>query len=203
MKRTIYLARQGKVFGPISETEWKALEASARHTEYSWIWREGATQWEALDAAPEPIAEGFKGEPIRTAAEPTRPAPAPAYQAPAYQSPAYQPAPPPLMESGPSPMQLGFKAPHGRDIPVVGHNFRQVIGGVLGHLTASGCEFRTEDHGFAPSFVPQSAILLNLLEGSSGHLMNVPARVCGVSRTRDGWIYQLRWEENTQLLYAS
>ena len=41
----------------------------------------------------------------------------------------------------------------------------------------------------------RSAIILNLLDAKSGHLMNVSARVLGVTRSQNGWVYRCRWEQ--------
>ena len=177
-KKAVYLARFGKVHGPFTDQELESFQANGKIHEFTWIWDLGAQNWRPLDPPPAAL---FDSQPA--AAQPVD-----------YST--YRQPPAASAASGPSPMDLGFPATRGQ-VPVVCHNFRQVVSGLAHRMTATGCELRTTDGHFSPAFVSRSSVILNLLDDESGKLMNVEGRVCGVSRTGDGWIYQVRWEQRS------
>ena len=184
MKKTVYLAKFGKVYGPITEAEAQALHSSGKILEFSWIWDGNARAWQALDPAPAPLTEGEWADRVPS---------------PVETKPLAQVIPMPIVTTGPSPTDLGFELAKGAEVPVIGYNARQLISGTIAQFTSVGCEFKTQDQSYSPTFVVRAPIILNLLEPKSGKLMNVTARVSGVVRKPDGWIYQVRWDERTNL----
>jgi hypothetical protein len=176
MKKTVYLARFGKVHGPFSDEELASFQASGKIHEYTWMWNHSANAWRSLDPAPAPLFEAQEDPTANlVAAKHSEPAPT---------------------AHGPSPMDSGFPATRGQ-VPVVCHNFRQVISGFVQRMTATGCELNTTDDHLSPTFVNRAAVILNLLDGDSGKLMNVAGRVCNVERTKTGWTYQVRWDDRS------
>ena len=187
MKKVIYLARFGKVHGPFSDTEIESFQANGKMLEFTWIWDYGTQAWRSLDPAPAPLFDA-------PAATQDQQVPAQEYRTAV---PVHQPTGP----TGPSPAELGFPASKG-DVPVICHNFRQVVSGFAQKMTATGCELVAEGAHFSPTFVAKSPVILNLLDSGSGKQMNVSARVCGVTRSKDGWVYQVRWEQRPGLQAA-
>jgi hypothetical protein len=66
-----YLARNQKTFGPLTQEEVDALRKSGQLTQYTWMFREGESQWTPID--PPPALPSAAEEPVRQA--PARPAP--------------------------------------------------------------------------------------------------------------------------------
>jgi len=52
MKKGIYLAKSGKIFGPFTQKDVDDLHSSGQIQTYSWMWKEEKNQWQALDPAP-------------------------------------------------------------------------------------------------------------------------------------------------------
>ena len=171
MKKLHFLAKLGRVYGPVTEADFEALRSSGKIYEYTWMWNTAQNAWQAIDAAPAPLQlEDFDKPVVHVEATPT------------------------VSVAQPT-VELGFNLPKGINIPVIGHDFRSVISGVLHQMNGQGCEFHTDDKAFAPTFVTRSAIILNLLDAKSGHLMNVSARVLGVTRSQNGWVYRCVWQQ--------
>lgn len=190
MKKTIYLARLGKVSGPFSEEEFSGFKASGKLLEYSWIWDDAVGVWAAVDPAPAPLhhratqnqSSLYSG--VSHGVNPGALAP-PVFGRHLQTVPAEK--------MGPSPMDLGFPTTRG-DVAVICHNFRKIVSGVAHRLSAQGCEMNVEDHDYTPPFIHQASVMLNLLDASSGKQMNVPARVRTVTRSEKGWSFELAWE---------
>lgn len=200
MKKTIYLARLGKVYGPIGETEVQGLRASGRIMGFSWIWDGASQAWQPVDPAPAPLTEGEWADRVASSVETvlsqvTLPTASVHEVTPT--------GPLPVVPSGPSPMDLGFHVGKGTEIPVIGYNARQFVSGMAIQMNSSGCDFHTTDCSYAPTFVVRSPIILNLLEPASGHLVNMSARVSAVTRSPKGWVYQVRWEQRAGLSRAA
>jgi|GEM_PF-1486117 len=97
----------------------------------------------------------------------------------------------------PAPLQAPRSPPV--DTPVEGltvlcHNRRDFAVASVRYLTQTGCELHTDDRGAAPLFPDHAPVWLNVMEGESQKLLNMRAKVCGVRRDREGWRYQIRWE---------
>ena len=183
-KKMVYLARFGKVHGPFTDQELEAFQANGKINEFTWVWDYSGQGWKPLDPPPAALFDtGEQSEQVGSA------------QILQYSGHA-QPT-----TAGPSPMDLGFPSTRGQ-VSVVCHNFRQVVSGFVHRMTATGCELKTSDGHLSPAFVSRSSVVLNLLDGESGKLMNVSCRICGVTRTPDGWVYQVRWEQRPEIQVA-
>lgn len=171
MKKSTYLARFGKVFGPFSDEEIEGFQASGKINEYFWIWNEQSALWKPLDPPPAPLTPSAGANVYEFAPE---------------------------GELGPSPKELGFPKTSG-SVPVVCHNYKAVLSGKLQRMTETGCELLSEHGSFTPTFVNRSTIVMNLLDAGSGKLMNVSGRICAVKRMERGWSYQIRWEQRPEI----
>lgn len=60
-----YLARNQKTFGPLSQDEVDALRKSGQLAQYTWMFREGESQWAPID--PPPAIPSASEEPVRQA----------------------------------------------------------------------------------------------------------------------------------------
>ncbi len=107
-------------------------------------------------------------------------------------------APPPLFEESEVPgvaSKLHGKGASADRLAAICHDFRKVVRGMAAKMTETGCELVSEAKSISPAFAKKADVQLNLLDEKSGRQINVVARVCGVSKSRAGWGYQLRWQE--------
>ncbi len=168
----IYLSRAGQTFGPISETELKAMRSSGEIYGYAYLFESPARGWESIHPMPSapPTAVGA------SLASPEVPPPSRQRRAPSTISPA-------------------------RPVEVVMHDFHHLVTGNLSSLTESGCELICEEHEEAgPVFAERSRLVLNLLDPKTGRAMNVAASLSQVARKDGHWSYQLRWDQVPEIL---
>lgn len=69
--KQIFLARFGKVHGPLTEHELTALHESGRIQEYTWLWDSRANQWKPIDPPPPPLAVNLDSAHARRPGEAT------------------------------------------------------------------------------------------------------------------------------------
>ncbi len=55
MNRSHYLARDGKIFGPIDDAAFEGLRVSGEIRTYSWIWDWSLATWAPIDPPPPPL----------------------------------------------------------------------------------------------------------------------------------------------------
>ncbi len=176
MKIAKYFARFGKVYGPFAPEEIEDLHATGRIRDYSWVWDEGARAWIPMDPAPPPLVLSSREAPREPAREIVREA-------------SKEGAASPVIAVVPPPMAMPTER-----LEVVCHNKHQFLVGHLDFLTQTGCELLTDGGGGTPVFADNAPVILNVRQGDSDRLLNVRARVCGISRSREGWAYRLRWD---------
>jgi len=87
-------------------------------------------------------------------------------------------------------------------IPVVCHDFRNIVTGTLREVTQTGCELVSNTHTTGPVFPQKAMIMLNLLDEKSGKSINVRARLVGAKRQEGTWTYRIRWPELPEFLAA-
>lgn len=51
-KNEIYLAKDEKLFGPYTQTEFKKMQSTGVDRQYSWVWSPNRDQWEPIDPMP-------------------------------------------------------------------------------------------------------------------------------------------------------
>lgn len=187
MTKNIYLAKKGKITGPITLSDYETLRASGQIEQFFWIWHDEMKQWIPLDPPPPPIhsfGESAKHEPLSTKKsertsvdEPIHPAVA-AAQAAAAQVISIKP-------------QVKFGST--KAIEVLCHDFRNIVKGHMNEPTQLGFTLLTEKDAHPPKLGGEGKVILNLLNKDSGEMVTVPAEITGVQRTGDAWSYQVRW----------
>jgi hypothetical protein len=168
----IFLARTGRVFGPFSENDISLMRQKGELEQYSWLWNSQLTKWEPVDPPPPPLVMTAEVHEI------------------------HQPTP-----TAPAASQESFKRPRcTRRIEAICHDSQQIVSGVLASISESGCQLVSSSHDSAPVFAPSSALLLNLLDPTTGQSMNVRARFTAASRQAGQWHYRLQWDDYPDLL---
>lgn len=79
-------------------------------------------------------------------------------------------------------------------IPVVCHDFRSVITGVIHEITETGCELISSLQTTGPVFPQKTQVLLNVLDEKTGRSVNVQARLTAARRQDGQWAYRIRWK---------
>lgn len=86
------------------------------------------------------------------------------------------------------------------EIPVVCHDRRNLINGMIRNITETGCELVSSVNSPNPAFPHKTAVLLNVLDEMTGRSVNVQARLTNVMRQDGAWTYKIRWNEFPQIL---
>lgn len=183
MASNIYLAKKGKITGPLTNADYENLRLSGQIEEFFWIWHDEMKQWIPLDPPPAPIQSfgEVKAAKLETKSshtpEPVHPA-AIAAQAAAAQVVPIKPA-----------IKFGSM----ESIEVLVHNFRDIVQGSIQEPTQLGFTLKTEADKHAPKLGSQGKVVLNLLNKKNGEMVTVPGEITGVSRSGEAWSYQVRW----------
>lgn len=177
MSKNIFLAKKGKITGPITLNEYEAMKASGQIEQFFWIWHADMRQWVPLDPPPAPIhAEDDDAPAPRVSAHPA----AIAAQAAAQVVQLKQPK---------------IKFGSTEHIEVLCHDFRNIVQGSIQEPNALGFSLVTPEDLHAPKLGAQGKVMLNLLNKKSGQMTTVSAEVTGVARVGKSWSYQIRWGE--------
>jgi hypothetical protein len=179
-----YVAKNGDIFGPISAAELDGMKKSGQLAQYSWICKEGETEWKAIDHAPNSLP--FNVAPAQGQASlPPLPGGAP--------TPAV-----PKKASAPAPRTLKVRDTHidtGKEESFRGILFdsRNAITAWVSDASAEGCEIRSDGENSDPLFVKEAGAVLNLYEVASGKTSNVTVHVSEIFRLEGHWVYKVRW----------
>jgi hypothetical protein len=79
------------------------------------------------------------------------------------------------------------------EIPVVCHDFRSVLTGMLREISDTGCELVSGMETEGPVFPQKTQVFLNLVDERSGRSVNIRARLTAVVRRGGQWVYRIRW----------
>ncbi|MCM0606407.1 MAG: hypothetical protein KA715_09985 [Xanthomonadaceae bacterium] len=190
MAKNIYLAKNGKITGPITMGDYDNLKLSGQIEQFFWIWHDEMKQWIPLDPPPAPIhsfGDGAKHEPL-TAKKSDR---SEHKEEPAH--PAIAAAQAAAAQVIPIKTQVKFGSMKG--IEVLCHDFRNIVQGSINEPTQLGFTLLTEKDSHPPKLGGQGKVILNLLNKDNGEMITVPAEITGVQRTGEAWSYQMRWGE--------
>ncbi|MEK7692083.1 MAG: PilZ domain-containing protein [Bdellovibrionota bacterium] len=72
---------------------------------------------------------------------------------------------------------------------------RAMMSGIVQNITESGCEFIGEKPAGGRVFVPETSVVINLLDPDTGRTVNITARLASIAPTLDGCVYRLRWAD--------
>lgn len=183
----IYLGKSGQTFGPYTVEQYEALKLTPDFDTYNFIWdgRDPGANWK-------PIAKAPSEAPRRTG--PSAPPPSDALATQAA----------PVADVIPiSRARKAVPALRGYDVPWIEalcHDTRNVVGGKLTQVTDAGCELICPSGSAAQGFGSQSHVMLNLLDPKSGQVMNVTARLNGVTRQNGQWTFKVLWDSCPELI---
>lgn len=170
MSRNYFLAKGGKTVGPFSQTEIEKMRLSGKYEEYTWVWDETVSRWEAIDPAPLP----------------------PSVSANATSNQATAPVAPQRDRRSHS-----FAA---QQIQAVCFNHLTALSGSLDQVTDAGCEFSTQMGSTEPEFQVQLPISLHLYDTKTSRSMKVMGRVGRVERRDGRWHYRIHWKNCPELI---
>jgi hypothetical protein len=210
MSNGIYLGKNGRPFGPYTDSEVEALQANGEWNEFHWIWDDAGRTWQPLDPPPPPIitkagitkAGVTRAQPLPAKAPPAPQPPAPV-AAPVYTLP----TPPPVQATAPQP-QFETPAPviplerssakkfPERTYQAVCHNHQNIVSGELYQRAEHDGELVTEDESSSPQLPVGIPLHLNLLEERTKKAYTITASVSSVRRHPHGWIYGLHWDHD-------
>jgi hypothetical protein len=184
-----YVAKNGDIFGPISSSELESMKKGGQLAKYSWICKEGETEWKPIDHAPESLPSKVSS--------PSLPSLPPL---PTSQPESKKLSPPP-------PRTLQVRDTHintGKDESFRGILFdsRNAVTAWVSEATAEGCEIRSDGENTDPLFVKEAGAVLNLYEVASGKTSNVPVHVSEILRQEGHWVYRVRWSQVPALFEA-
>lgn len=185
MATNIYLAKKGKITGPLSNSDYENLRLSGQIEDFFWIWHDEMKQWIPLDPPPPPIQSFGEVTATRLEAKTTR-APEPVHPA----TIAAQAAAATVI-----PIKPTIKFGSMESIEVLVHNFRDIVQGSIQEPTQLGFTLMTVADKHAPKLGSQGKVVLNLLNKKNGEMVTVPGEITGVVRAGDGWSYQVRWND--------
>jgi hypothetical protein len=177
-KKQYFLAKNGSVLGPIEPDQIDTLRTSGQISNYTWICKNGDSQWTPLDPPP--------ALPTLTNAEIPAVAPPPFRHAPQAQAPQREPAP--IFRSAP------VKTVNPEAYRVILFDHENAVSGWLTSAFDGGCEIRSDQNGSDPLFVQKSAACLSLHDTKTGEAIKINVRLGAVQRSDGGWSYRLRWK---------
>ncbi len=171
MNASYYLGKQGRVFGPFTDEEFRQMKLSGEVLSYSWYWVDGPkAQWQPIDAQPPSPAEAQKISEEKKRAR--------------------------LSVVGKN-SSVGTGSSVGID--AICHDSHDVISGKLRNISEFGCMLISPDSE-SPSFGRKAKVVLNLVDPKSGQSFSLPAQLRGVSREEGKWVYQLQWQSLPEIL---
>jgi len=185
IRKHIYLAKSGRVKGPITSTEFQAIKDSGKLNRFSWIWDGQNEAWKPIDPPPPPLTdleyfdasssnENLQGIPNDSSI--------------------------PRPRSG-----LNLKSvktisqSRVKGVQAICHDFKEVVSGTLNSVSNMGCEFVSDSdshsHSPSPKFSKRCQVQLNLLDSKSGKSVSVNGKMIGAVHSENGWTYQINWME--------
>lgn len=191
--KTIYLSKDGKVFGPYSKEEYSDLKKTPDFFEFSWIWTEESPGWVPINPPTVPPTGNTKEiyvQPKTTQTPssstqtniPTRPALN-------TQTSIYHHQPNQARAT-----QTHIRVSANTKIKAICHNEKNLISGDIQKINNN--EFvllTTLSKDLIPPFGNGHQVVINLLDVLSGTSENVSAKITDVKRSKGCWEYKMQW----------
>ncbi len=197
--KTIYLSKDGKVFGPYSKEEYTELKRTPEFFEFSWIWTEESPGWVPINPPTVPPTGNTKEIYVNQKPEYTsqtkviRAAEANIPNRPAFSNTQqsvyhHQPGQSTRMT------QTHIRVSANTKIKAICHNEQQMISGNVEKINSNEFYLITSlSKELIPPFGSGHQVILNLLDINSGNSENVSAKVTDVKRSKGCWQYKMQW----------
>lgn len=170
--KTIYLGKEGKLFGPYSEDQLDSMKTSGEYSQYSWLWEDRADGWLPINPPPMPPSDPTENYELK-------------------------PKPQKQMQSPPS---RELPAAVAR-LQAICHDNQSIISGSPTRLTRDTIFLASSDFASSlPPFGKGSRVWLNLLDEASGKTENVQAVIHGMARRNGGWEYEMKWDRAPDMI---
>ena len=201
--KTIYLSKDGKVFGPYSKEEYSELKRTADFHEFSWIWTEDSPGWVPINPPTVPPTGNTKEIYVKkseqfqttqtqqTQAIPTKPAFS------GTQTSIYHHQP-----GSSHTMQTQVRPVSNAKIKAICHNEQQMISGEVIQINAHEFKFLSSNsQEMIPAFGSGHQVMVNLLDIHSGQSENASAKILDVKRMKGFWEYQMQWTKSPKNIH--
>lgn len=194
--KTIYLSKDGKVFGPYSKEEYSEIKKTADFHEYSWIWTEDSPGWVPINPPTVPPTGNTKEIYVQQKTEQTKQTTTsstqtniPTRPALTTQTSIYHHQPNQARAT-----QTHIRVTADTKIKAICHNEQELISGDIQKINDN--EFillTTLSKVLIPPFGSGHQVVINLLDLLSGTSENVSAKITDVKRSQGCWEYRMQW----------
>lgn len=174
MQSKQFLSKDGKVFGPYSEADLKAMKEKGEYYQYEWYWDGTSPDWtpvpkQGSTPPPLPFPDSFPKTGTQTKIEVSH-------------SELKVPA-----------KKVSLEKPSQKSFCAIAFDQRHSLGGEVMHATSSGGTFFSTPHS-STAFPKGSTVWLDLLDEETDKSAKIRCTVQGIKREGSQWILDLDWD---------
>ncbi len=203
-KRTIFLSKNGKTFGPFSEGEIEEFRNNGELSKFTWIFHDLKQGW--IPIGPPPPLPPILEEAVQLSEEKAPAKKAPVQKAPVQETPLNEdltPTPAVALSISRALRESEHKVE--KAISALCHHHKTILSGLIKDINSEGCTLTDAmpSSKTMPLLKEGNVVHLSLLDAQESLAENISAKVSGAIKNKGYWDYRIKWDSIPKILKIS